>query len=228
MTNFPWDAVLAWVVVGVLGGALGVAELVSRYKDAPGLALRTVPAVLYIAINVGASLGAYALAKVFGWNINLGDSKSAAAAQWTLVLVCGLSAMALFRSSLFVRRIGDRDVGVGPSSFLQVFLNATDAEVDRRRAVVRADAVSRVMQNIDYKKAFDALPLYCIALMQNLPDESQRDLRKALELLDKDPMSADLKTRVLGLELVNVVGIAVLEQAVKSLGERIRVTGSQV
>jgi len=228
MTNFPWGAVLAWVVVGVLGGALGVAELVSRYKDAPGLALRTLPAVMYMAINVGASLGAYALAKVFGWNINLGDSKSPAAAQWTLVLVCGLSAMALFRSSLFVRRIGDRDVGVGPSSFLQVSLNATDAEVDRRRAVVRADAVSRVMQNIDYKKAFDALPLYCIALMQNLPDESQRDLRKALELLDKDPMSADLKTRVLGLELVNVVGIEVLEQAVKSLGERIRVTGLQV
>lgn len=228
MSNLPWDTVLLWVVVGVLGGALGVAELVSRYKDAPSLALRSLPALLYVAINVGASVGAYGLAKVFGWNINLGDVKSQAAAQWTLVLVCGLSAMALFRSSLFVRRIGDRDVGVGPSSFLQVFLNATDAEVDRRRAVVRADAVSRVMTDVDYRKAFNALPPYCIALMQNLADESQRDLRKALELLDKDPMTPDLKTRVLGLELVNVVGIAVLEQAVKSLGDKIRVTPSQL
>jgi hypothetical protein len=222
MLNLPWNDILAWAVVGALGGALGVAELVSRYKDAPGLALRTIPALFYIAINIGASLGAFAFAKVFHWNLNLGDANNTVAAQWTLVLVCGLSSMALFRSSLFVRRIGDRDVGVGPSSFLQVFLNATDAEVDRRRAVVRADSVSRVVQNIDYRKAYDALPPYCLALMQNLSDDAQRDLRKALELLDKDPMSPDLKLRVLALELLNVVGIAVLEQAIKSLGDKIR------
>jgi hypothetical protein len=194
----------------------------SRYRDAPTLALRSWPGFLYMAINIGASLGAYALAKVFGWNINLGDSKSTSAGQWTLVLVCGLSAMALFRSSLFVRRIGDRDVGVGPSSFLQIFLSAADADVDRQRAVVRASAVSRIMQDVDYRKAFEALPPYCLALMQNLSDDAQRDLRKALELLDKDPMDPDLKTRVLGLELVNVVGVSVLEQAVSSLGDKIR------
>jgi hypothetical protein len=123
---------------------------------------------------------------------------------------------------LFVRRIGDRDVGVGPSSFLQIFLSAADAEVDRQRAVVRASAVSRIMQDIEYRKAFEALPPYCIALMQNLSDDAQRDLRRALELLDKDPMDPDLKTRVLGLELVNVVGVSVLEQAVSSLGDKIR------
>jgi hypothetical protein len=224
MSEIPWHALLTWTAVAVLGGALGIAELVSRYRDAPMVALRTWPAILYVAINLGASVSAYGLARVFGWNINLGDAKNPAAAEWTLVLVCGLSAMALFRSSLFVRRIGDRDVGVGPSSFLQVFLNATDAEVDRNLAVRRAAAVSRIMQNVDYRKAFDALPPYSIALMQNLADDAQRDLRKALELLDKDPMPPELKTRVLGLELANVVGLTVLEQAVSSLGDKIRVS----
>jgi hypothetical protein len=221
MTSVPWSQAFLWVVVGILGGALGSAELISRYRDAPAAALRTWPAILYLSINVLASLGAYGLAKVFGWNINLGDGKSVASADWTLVLVCGLSAMALFRSSLFVRRVGDRDIGVGPSSFLQIFLNAADAEVDRQRAVRRATAVSVIMQNVNYAKAYDALPPYCIALMQNLADESQRDLRKALELLNKDPMPPELKTKVLGLELVNVVGISVLEQAVRSLGAQI-------
>jgi hypothetical protein len=224
MPQFPWATLAPWIVVGMLGGALGMAELISRYRDAPTVALRTWPAIVYMAINVGASVGAYGLANVFHWKINLGaDANDLVAGRWTLVLVCGLSAMALFRSSLFVRRIGDRDIGVGPSSFLQVFLNAADAEVDRSRAVLRADAVSRITQNVDYAKAFDALPPYCIALMQNLSDDMQRDLRKALELLDKEPMTAELKTRVLGLELVNVVGIPVLEQAVKSLGDKIRV-----
>jgi hypothetical protein len=35
-------------------------------------------------------------------------------------------------------------------------------------------------------------------------------------------MPAELKIRVLGLELVNVVGVPVLEQAVRSLGDKIR------
>ncbi len=222
MPDVAW---LRWIVVGLLGAALGTAELVSRYKDAPTEAIRTWPAILYLGVNVFASTGAYALAEVFGWHLNLGDEKSTASAQWTLVLVCGLSAMALFRSSLFIRRIGDRDVGVGPSSFLQVFLTAADAEVDRRRAISRATAVSEIVQNVDYAKAFAALPPYCLALMQNLPDDAQRDLRKALELLDKDPMPAELKIRVLGLELVNVVGVPVLEQAVRSLGDKIRLPG---
>jgi hypothetical protein len=223
MSAIPWHAVLTWTSVALLGGALGIAELVSRYRDAPILAVKTWPAAAYIAINVAASVGAFGLARVFHWHINLGDSNDHSAEEWTLVLVCGLSAMALFRSSLFVRRIGDRDIGVGPSSFLQVFLNAADAEVDRQRAVLRAQAVSRIMQNVDYSKAFDALPPYSIALMQNLADDMQRDLRKALELLDKDPMPPELKARVLGLELANVVGLPVLEQAVNSLGDKIRV-----
>jgi hypothetical protein len=137
-------------------------------------------------------------------------------------VLSGISAMAIFRSSLFVRRIGDKDVGVGPSSFLQIFLNAADAEVDRQRAVLRGSAVNRITAGLDYRKTFAALPPYCLALMQNLSDDAQRDLAKALDLLDKDAMPNELKVAVLGLELVNVVGVAVLEQAVHSLGDRIK------
>jgi len=45
-----------------------------------------------------------------------------------------------------------------------------------------------------------------------------------LELLDRAPMPPELKIRVLGLELVNVVGVPVLEPAVHSLGDKIRVS----
>ena len=221
MLTLQWDTTLPWMAVGLLGGALGTAELVSRYRDAPAGVLGTWPAVLYIAINVGASVGAYKLATVFGWNFTFGPAASKDASEWSLAIVCGLGAMALFRSSLFVRRIGDKDVGVGPSSFLQVFLSAADAEVDRQRAVLRASAVSRITKGLDYKKSYAALPPYCLALMQDLPDDAQRDLRKALELLDRDPMPDELKTAVLGLELVNVVGVPVFEQAVNSLRDKI-------
>ena len=214
--------VIPWLVVGFLGGIVGTAELVSRYRDAPAGAVRTKPALFYVAINVSAALGAFALAKVFGWKFNFGDQNSASAAEWSLVILCGISAMALFRSSLFIRKVGDRDIGVGPSSFLQVFLSAADAEVDRQRAIYRSSKVSEIMKDVDYTKAVKVLPPYCIALMQSLADDAQRDLRRAVELLDKADMEAELKARTLGLELVNVFGVPVLEQAVKSLSDQIR------
>ena len=205
----------------LLGGALGTAELVSRYRDSPVAALRTWPAILYILINIGSSAGAYALAKVFHWSFSLGEGKDDTMREWSLVLICGLGAMALFRSSLFVRRVGERDVGVGPISFLQVFLNAADAEVDRKRAVNRATIVSRIMGNVKYEKARQVLPPFCLALMQNLSDDVQRDLARSIKLLDDDPMPIDQKTSLLGLELVNVVGVPVLREAVTSLGDKI-------
>jgi hypothetical protein len=214
--------VLPWLVVAILGGFVGTAELMSRYRDAPVGAVRTRPALFYIAINIFASLGALTLAKLFGWKFNFGDPNNATAAEWSLVILCGVSAMALFRSSLFIRKVGDREVGIGPSSFLQIFLSAADAEVDRHRAVYRSNIVAVIMKDVDYGKAAKVLPPYCIALMQSLADDVQRDLRKAVELLDQADMDPDLKARTLGLELVNVFGVPVLEQAVKSLSDQIR------
>ena len=45
--------------------------------------------------------------------------------------------MALFRTSLFTVRAGDRDVGVGPGSLLQTLRDAVDREVDRARGQAR-------------------------------------------------------------------------------------------
>jgi hypothetical protein len=67
--------------------------------------------------------------------------------------MAGISAMAFFRSSLFVVCAGDRDVAIGLSGFLQIYLAAADQAVDRRRAAARSDAVTRVMNGIDFGKA---------------------------------------------------------------------------
>lgn len=217
-----YKLLVPWLVVAFLGGIVGTAELVSRYRDAPAGAVRTRPALFYIAINITAAVAAFALAKLFGWKFNFGDQNSASSAEWSMVILCGISAMALFRSSLFIRKVGDREIGVGPSSFLQVFLSAADAEVDRQRAIYRSNKVSEIMKDVDYAKAVKVLPPYCIALMQSLADDAQRDLGRAVELLDKADMEADLKGRTLGLELANVFGVPVLEQAVKSLSDQIR------
>jgi hypothetical protein len=202
-----------WVAVAALGALVGSSELISRYKDEPQAAVRTTPAVFYVAINIAASLGALGLIQANGW---------LAQARWQQVLMAGVSAMAFFRTSLFVVRAGDRDVGVGPSGFLQIFLSAADRSVDRVRAQARSEAVGEIMKGVDFEKAFQALPPYCLALMQNLPAEDQQQLARAVEKLRGGAAAPDVKARLLGLELINVVGIDVLTTAVRSLGDQIR------
>ena len=117
--------------------------------------------------------------------------------------MAGVSAMAFFRTSLFVVRAGDRDVGVGPSGFLQIFLGAADRAadraVDRTRARARSNAVPTVMKDVDYGKAIRVLPDYCIALMQNVPEEDQQELSRALKDLEEKPAAASVKALLLGL-----------------------------
>ena len=204
---------LDWAAAAALGGVVGVSELVSRYKDDPKAAIRSWPAIFYVAVNSGASAGALGLIHANGW-FN--------ASRWTQILMAGVSAMAFFRTSLFVVRAGDRDVGVGPSGFLQIFLAAADRAVDRQRAVARADAVAKVMKDVDFAKALKALPPYWLALMQSVSPEDQQVLNRALDALERSGAEASVKALLLGIELINVVGVDVLTTAVKSLGDQIR------
>ena len=206
---------MEWVLAALFGGLVGAGELVCRYRDAPVRAVWNRPAAFYIALNMAASAGALALIRHFGWQFG----------GMPPVLVAGFGAMGLFRTSFFTVRAGDQDIGVGPAAFLQIFLDAADRGVDRWRAQNRAARVSKIMKDVDYAKAFDGLPQYCLSLMRNVPIEDQRVLARGLERLDRETAPDSIRVRVLGLELMNLVGEDVLRDAVNSLGEEIRVEG---
>jgi hypothetical protein len=110
---------------------------------------------------------------------------------------------------------------VGPAALLQIFLAAADRGVDRLRAQSRASKVAVLMKEVDYAKARRALPALCLALMQNVPPEEQQKLARALAILDQLEVTASIKSRLLGLELIDVVGEDVLKAAVDSLGAEI-------
>jgi len=208
--DFQW---IDWFIVAALGGIVGTSELVSRYRDAPGTALRSAPAIFYIALNVTASVAALVIVHHY---------KTEFPSRLTQVLLAGVGAMAFFRTSLFVVRAGDRDVAIGPSGFLQIFLSAADRAVDRLRATVRSDSVGTIMKDVDYARAVLALPPYCLALMQNVAPEDQEELFRALKALDQSAADGPVKARLLGLELINVVGKDVLTAAVSALKDQIK------
>ena len=82
------------------------------------------------------------------------------------------------------------------------------------------------MGGVSFAKAKISLPAYCLQLMQNVPLEEQQKLRTSVDGLGLTAMDDDLKALNLGLLLMNTVGPAVLEAAVRDLGARIELDGS--
>ncbi len=205
--------------VGSIGLLVGLTEILSRYRDDPWQATLNAGALIYVSVNfIAATIALFLLRDVFPVTFNLENiPANADKIRLLRIVVAGLGAMAIFRSSLFVFRIADKDVSIGPGLVLQVLLDVTDRAVDRARARPRALIVSKIMQGVDFTKAEVALPTYCFALMQN-----QLAFAKQLSQLAAANMSTITKSLALGLALMNLVGEHVLRAAVDTLGAQIK------
>jgi hypothetical protein len=213
MDSSGWN----FLLVALLGGLLGLCELMSRYRDEPARAIWNLPAGIYIGINAAAAATALWLINI--WHPTFGFNTATQKSQITVasILVAGLGAMAFFRSSIFVFRIGDKDVPLGPSMVMQVLLDVTDRAVDRGRAEPRGLLVSRVMQGVDFDKAALTLPPYCFTLMQNVTQDEQAAIGRQVMSLRSSTMVPEVKPLLLGLVLLTIVGEEVLEAAVTTL-----------
>jgi len=211
---------IPFALTGLFGALVGITELISRYKDAPFLAISNPPALLYIFLNFLLSVSALYCIQVFEWfpPSDTGNQQTHTIMQ---VLLAGFGAMAFFRSSIFTVRVGDTDVGVGPSGLAQIVLDAADRAIDRNRAKPRAEAVADIMASVDFDKASHALPTYCFALMQNVSPEEQQMVARQVEALKNANMNDKVKCLSLGLLLMNLAGESLLKAAVETLGSNI-------
>lgn len=215
------DYTLQWLVAAALGGIISSAEIISRYRDEPDNALRTWPSFFYMSLNALASVGALGGIRVLGWTFGIADPL---AVGWAQVVVAGIGAMAVLRASLFSVKIDNETVPIGFGRFLDVLLVSVDRAVDRKRAEERGKAVSEIMKNVSFQKAYQALPSYCLALLQNLPLAEQDQLGKKIGLLfNTTGINPRVKSLLLGLALMNLVGENVLKAAVQDLGKDLEI-----
>ena len=163
------------------------------------------------AVNVLAACSAYGLAIAFDWHFGATTGESA---RWTRVLIAGFGAMALFRSSLFIVRVHDQDVGIGPSSLLKSLLDAADRGVDRVRGTQRATEMEELLEGVSWERARTDLPALCLRLMQNSTLIEQDALAGAIRDIEAGDLDNDVRVLLVGLELLNLAGIGVLRGAV--------------
>ena len=173
----------------------------------------------YLGLNVAAAV--VTLWVVRSFEITFGvPADQAPELRLVQVLGSGFSAMALLRSAIFIVRVGERDIGIGPQALLTVMSTASDRAVDRRRASDRVRIMSEVMPRIAFDRAATALPAYCFQLMQNTSGEEEARVGALVRELQGNPdLPPQLKSRILGLVLLTIVGEDVLRAAVDDLGE---------
>jgi len=198
---------------------VGGAEIISQFKDEPDDAIFNIPAAFYMLLNAIASVFALFIFQLFGWTMGVADPEMSG---WAQALAAGFGAMALLRASIFNVRDGERIISVGPSRLLEIILAAVKDSVDRKRAEQRGVAVSQLMSEVSFERAWQALPAYCFGLLQNLPQEEQDKFGKKIALLASAAMTPRVKSLLLGLTLMNLVGEKVLQTAVKNLGADIQ------
>jgi len=231
MSNLTLTIEYVWpyIWVSMLGGLVGIVELISRYRDNPLRAITRFPAIIYIIFNVAASILALYLILAIKpeWLIGEGGNLTKVTpARWILIVcVAGTAALAFFRSSLFRAKIDEVSVPVGPALILDSLLGALDRAVDRSIARPRSETIRRIMTQVDFDKAQEALPPYCIALMQNLPDDESRRLGNRLNEIKSSTVPKDIKVLQLGLALLNTFGEQVLNKACEALEKQIRAAG---
>jgi len=208
-----------FAVAATLGALVGATELLSRYRDAPLRAVLSMPAVTYLAVNASASIAALALSNGFGWNFGLESGADDDAIEWTRVAVAGFGAAALFRSSLFVRRVGTDDVDVGPSSALKILLEVTDEAVDRGRGSAILSQAASIMRDVDVDQ-LGAIAAACLHAMQSMSPERGLELGALLERIDNEHAEdAPARRLAYGETLLKFFGEEVVRSAVKSVAE---------
>lgn len=201
------------LIVGLLAGFVGLAELVGRYRSDPKYVLRrSLAAWVYIAINAFAGVGALLLIRAL--DLRFGQTEHVELWQG---LVAGFGAITFFRSSFFVAKIGGASVGIGPSLVLGALLDACDREVDRKSAEKMAEVMDdESLDGLDPASVMYALPVLSLALMQNFPAGEQAQLGAELAGIRNDEtMSQQAKMRAVLVQLAKYLSGEVVMNVLK-------------
>jgi hypothetical protein len=77
------------------------------------------------------------------------------------------------------------------------------------------------MRGLSFSEVREALPRYCLTLMQNVPADDKAEVEQQLREITELQMEDALKANALGLALMNVVGQKTLEAAAAAVRTRV-------
>ncbi|MGI5206040.1 hypothetical protein ACQEU6_31265 [Spirillospora sp. CA-108201] len=207
------------LLAALIGGAIGFAELVARYRDRPAAALLSPGGLLFVFVNASAAVVALIAVTASGWTFGLPATTPPASLVVVRVIAAGLGSAAVLRMS-FAPAQG-RGAGAGPVALLNGILRIADGEMERKRALSRLSHDD--LAGLSFERDHAALAELCCHLMREFDlAEAQRLGGLAAELSGRDDLTDADKLDCWGLELTRLVGERALRQAARRLRDRPR------
>ncbi len=213
---------MCYILAGVIGGIVGLSELLQRYSYGIVDIVKTMSTYAYVGLNAVVSMASLFLMTYFDFYFGIDVETGVAKA-----LIAGLAGVVIIRSAAFKIKANDQDYDVGFGIITNVFLMRADRSFDQERAKKQAGEITAVMEGIDFYKARNDLTTLCLTLMQNLPVEQQTLLRKEVDILSTSEVQLEtdrVKAIVLGATIAKYTGTPVLKEAIVSLGDCIKST----
>lgn len=184
------------------GASVGAAEILSRYKDEPFIAIMSPPGLRYLGLNAGMSLAAFYILYHFRQTVMIED-------PLTMSVVAGFGAMVVMRSKFFNFKTEKGETyAVGPDAVLTTFLASVDRQIDRYRASRRQDLVYEETQSvIDPQNAPEFLKTFLVSY-QNLSNDERAFVDSEIKRIYEgaDFTSPRLKFMVIAFGFLNIMG----------------------
>jgi hypothetical protein len=213
--------IIQLLFAALLGGGIGGAELVARYRDKPASAVLSPSGLLYVFVNATASVIALVAIQAAGWQFGLPVGAPAVSGYVVQVMVAGIGAAALFRTSFTLAQ--DKGISLGPILLLHGMLKIADGALERKRALSRLS--HNDLAGLSFVRDHAALAeLCCHALQRFELPEAQRLGELAADLGSRDDLTDADKLDCFGLELCRLVGERALRKAADRLRDRPRGT----
>ncbi|MFI0412227.1 hypothetical protein [Actinomadura sp. 3N508] len=208
---------LEMFLAALIGGAIGLAELIARYRDRPITACLSPGGLLFVFVNASASIVALTAVTASGLTFGLPATMPPASLLVVQVIAAGIGSAAVLRMS-FAPAQG-RTAGTGPIALLNGILRIADGELERKRALSRLS--HNDLAGLSFERDHAALTELCCHLMREFDlSEAQRLGGLAADLSHRDDLTDADKLDCWGLELTRLVGERALRQAAQRLRDR--------
>ena len=196
------------------GASVGLAEIVSRYRDEPLNAALSPFGLVYLFFNGFLAIGMLAVALKYRTQLNLPDTLD----SFWAALLAGFGSTALMRTRLAVIRGTDnKDISLGPDIVVKTLLQMVDQYIDRDRASRRLGIVLMHLGKIaelglgataqtPFAQAADYM-LASLLAFQSLDDERRTQLKNTMTAYDQQTKMPDqIKYFALGFVFLTLVG----------------------
>ncbi|HWZ21627.1 MAG TPA: hypothetical protein VNW06_03175 [Cytophagaceae bacterium] len=225
MDTTTTDCLLCYFFSFLLGFFYSFTELLKQFRDGSTI-FRITAGWAYMLLNGFISIVAYYIVDIL--HLKVGEKEISETAK---ILLSGLSAMSILRSSFFSVKVGNSQIKQEVTPVIQVILSWVHNRFDQKRAGLMIGDVKKIMENVDFQKAELILPDLCIELMKTMSEADQKKLgakvqkiKSSLKLVDAGIDVNFVKALNLGLIVAEHAGIVILRDAVKQLGKNIEKT----